>query len=111
MTFDPNLRPTLAPVDTAVRRWRPLVERADVVLASAAEATAMVGRPDQAVVADWFHARGVRIVVVKDGAAGAWASDGDTVIEVPARPVRAVDPVGAGDAFADRFHLRAARRR
>ena len=34
---------------------------------------------------------------------GAWASDGDEILLAPARPVRAVDPVGAGDAFAAGF--------
>ena len=42
-------------------------------------------------------------MVVKDGAEGAWASDGGEILLAPARPVRAVDPVGAGDAFAAGF--------
>ncbi|MFI6984014.1 carbohydrate kinase family protein [Embleya sp. NPDC050154] len=47
-----------------------------------------------------LSARGVRTVVVKDGANGAWAVEGDTVERTPARQVPTVDPVGAGDAFA-----------
>ncbi len=44
-------------------------------------------------------ARGVGEVVVKRGAAGATAFTGDGSLHRPARPVRAVDAVGAGDAF------------
>ncbi|MGH9135593.1 MAG: PfkB family carbohydrate kinase [Acidimicrobiales bacterium] len=41
--------------------------------------------------------------MVKYGAAGAWASDGTQRVDQPAMRVRAVDPVGAGDAFAAGF--------
>ncbi|HXC83084.1 MAG TPA: PfkB family carbohydrate kinase [Trebonia sp.] len=42
---------------------------------------------------------GARTVVVRRGAAGAFSVAGGTVFRQPARPVTAVDPVGAGDAF------------
>ena len=103
VTFDPNLRPSLAAAEIAVARWLALLEQTDIVLASADEAEAMVASRDPRTVARWFHARGVGVVVVKDGAQGAWASDGGEILLAPARPVRAVDPVGAGDAFAAGF--------
>ena len=40
---------------------------------------------------------------MKDGANGAWATDGRSTWSAPGVPVRAVDPVGAGDAFAAGF--------
>ncbi|TGA93672.1 sugar kinase, partial [Streptomyces sp. MZ04] len=43
--------------------------------------------------------RGVREVVVKLGADGATAYTADGELHAPARPVRVVDAVGAGDAF------------
>jgi 2-dehydro-3-deoxygluconokinase len=42
----------------------------------------------------------VRLVVVKRGRLGAWATDGALRCEVEAFRVPEVDPVGAGDAFA-----------
>ena len=39
-------------------------------------------------------------LVVTRGAAGAWASNGDVVLEVPALSTKSVDTTGAGDAFA-----------
>lgn len=40
-----------------------------------------------------------RSAVVTDGAAGAWVCTAGRVSHVPARPARAVDTTGAGDAF------------
>lgn len=101
--FDPNLRRRLAEPAVAAARWRPIVEQSDVVLSGAVEAALLAGRSDPDGLAAWFHERGVSVVVVKDGAAGAWASDGTRRVDQPAMRVRAVDPVGAGDAFAAGF--------
>jgi len=96
VTFDPNVRASLAPA----ARWRELIDElarlADVVLVGKDEAAWLFdGDP-----ADWFLERGASRVVVKDGAAGAWETDGLRTWLQPARIVGAVDPVGAGDAFA-----------
>lgn len=100
VSFDPNLRRRLADPATAVARWTPIIEQSDIVLAGREEAEAIVGSDDRRRTAEWFAAQGVGLLVVKDGAAGAWASDGEHVVEQPAVAVRTVDPVGAGDAFA-----------
>ena len=46
---------------------------------------------------------GVDILVLKDGARGATVCDHNGSFDVPAYPVRVVDPTGAGDAFAGAF--------
>jgi ribokinase len=46
-----------------------------------------------------LHSRGVKIVVIKVGARGAWISDGRSAIHVPPFPVAAIDTVAAGDSF------------
>lgn len=50
----------------------------------------------------WIEAFGLRLVIVTEGAAGAFAVDaaGRVIRAAPPRPVAAVDPVGAGDAFS-----------
>jgi 2-dehydro-3-deoxygluconokinase len=98
--FDPNIRRRLCPPEEAVKILGPLVEYADVVVAGEDEALLLVGAGDVAEAGDRLIGRGARLVVVKRGVRGAWATDGDSRFEVPAFPVRAVDPVGAGDAFA-----------
>ncbi|WP_406300469.1 sugar kinase (plasmid) [Embleya sp. NBC_00888] len=92
--FDPNLRLRLAPLQSWREVCDDLIPLADTVLVGADELDLL-----ELDAAD-LSARGVRTVVVKDGANGAWAVEGDTVERTPARQVPTVDPVGAGDAFA-----------
>ena len=93
---DPNLRLRLAGVDRWRERLDPLLRAADVVLTGRDELELLSGATDPR----WLLGRGARTVVVKDGAAGAYETDGAGVLRVAARDVPLVDPVGAGDAFA-----------
>ncbi|MEZ0449377.1 carbohydrate kinase family protein [Cellulomonas sp. ICMP 17802] len=73
---------------------RDFVAAADVLLVSAASLA------DRRAYLAGAVARGCRLAVCTDGAAGALALDADGWIEVPATPVaEAVDTNGAGDAF------------
>jgi 2-dehydro-3-deoxygluconokinase len=96
--FDPNVRLKLWPAERARAVLAELAELADIVLTGADEAALISGREGEAATA-WFLERGAHTVVVKEGAAGAWATDGEHVARVQPRPITAVDPVGAGDAF------------
>lgn len=96
VSFDPNVRLTLAEPP----RWRAVFEEfvpfCDIVLAGADDARVVTaGDP-----AAWFLDRGAKTVVIKDGANGAYETDGVTTVHEPGRAVAPVDPVGAGDAFA-----------
>lgn len=83
-----------------MRSWMPYV---DVLIASDDELplcvpqTAAVG--EHSALAGALLAQGVREVVVKLGAEGATAYGAEGELHAPARSVRAVDAVGAGDAF------------
>jgi len=79
-----------------------LARGADLLLANADEAAALLGSPaPPADLARGLAAAGVRHAVVKCGPAGAvWAAAGGAVVTAPAVPAEAVDPTGAGDAFA-----------
>lgn len=96
VSFDPNVRLSLAPPD----RWREVVEElatlADLVLTGLDDAAVLTDGPAH----PWFLDRGAGVVVTKDGARGATETDGTYSVSVPARPAVLVDPVGAGDAFA-----------
>ncbi|WP_234426462.1 sugar kinase [Streptomyces niger] len=102
VSFDPNLRPALWP-DRAemVRTVNDLAARADWVLPGLSEGRLLTGAREPADVAHRYLERGVRRVVLKDGARGATLYDasGGTWTQ-PVFPVRAVDTVGAGDGFA-----------
>ncbi|MFJ4771087.1 sugar kinase [Streptomyces uncialis] len=109
VSFDPNIRLKLLPATSWPALLAPLVERADILLTGADEAELLTGAPGRQQAADGLLARGPRLVVVKDGARGAWATDGTGRWAAPAHPVTAHDPVGAGDAFNAGFlsaHLR-----
>lgn len=98
-SIDPNLRPHLVPVETyreVIDRWAAL---ADIVRLSEDDLDLLwPGRtPEDA--AAHLHARGVVLVVVSLGAAGAFASLRGEQVRVPIAPTTLVDTVGAGDSF------------
>src|SRR5690606_38546623 len=84
----------------AIRR---ALRRVDVFMPNAAEACALTGRREP-VEALEVLSRLCRLVVIKDGANGAYAGYGDGhVVHAPAIPIKVVDTTGAGDCFAAGF--------
>ncbi|HYK67451.1 MAG TPA: sugar kinase [Streptosporangiaceae bacterium] len=100
VSFDPNLRLKLWSAPQAAEVLGPLSGYADVVLAGDTEARRLSGQQERERAAAWFLEQGARLVVVKLGSSGVWATDGTRQWQVPAYRVTAVDAVGAGDAFA-----------
>jgi sugar/nucleoside kinase (ribokinase family) len=103
VSFDPNFRPELTTLDEFRRLAAPVLELADVVLPSAAEAEIVTGSADAEEACRRLAAHGRRLVVLKRGELGAVLFDGSRRIEVPSFPVREVDPTGAGDVFDAAF--------
>ena len=75
------------------------VRNADLVLANSDEAAVLAGDTDPVTQARALATVAVH-AVVKRGPDGAVWSGPDGVVEAPGRPATAVDPTGAGDAFA-----------
>lgn len=76
------------------------VRGVDLLLANADEAAVLAGAHSPAEQARAL-ATGVRHAVVKLGGAGAvWAGPDGALVRHPGQPAPAVDPTGAGDAFA-----------
>jgi fructokinase len=100
VTFDPNVRTALIDNgDQARERIERLVAKSDVVKASDEDLRWLA--PDLApeeVARRWLRA-GPSIVAVTRGAEGAFAVSGAGAVSVPARSVKVVDTVGAGDSF------------
>lgn len=100
VSFDPNLRLKLWPLELARRVLVPLMGRADVVLGGHEELCLLLEKTTPEAAAEALLAAGVGIVAVKLGGEGALVMTADFRDRVPAFPVdRVVDPVGAGDAF------------
>lgn len=103
VSFDPNVRWRL--MDRVHTRpvLASLLGGVDVLLAGADELVWLADRDDIDVATAWALDQGPRLVVVKNGVRGASATGTTGTAHIPAVPVDAVDPVGAGDAFAAGF--------
>ncbi len=102
VSFDPNLRPALwNDANTMRNTLRRLASHADLVLPGIAEGRELFGAGSLEETAQAFLDNGSRMVVVKDGPRGAYATDGNQSIYVPGFVVdHVVDTVGCGDGFA-----------
>ncbi len=100
LSFDPNVRPSLV-TDAAVYRQTlaRMFRAADLVKMSEADAHWFApDRPADSVAAE-VRSQGPALVVITQGARGAFARTAAAHTQVAAPEVRVVDTVGAGDAF------------
>lgn len=100
VTFDPNVRPSLITGrERAVARIEHLVELSDIVKVSEEDLRWIdPTRPPEQIAQTWLRL-GPAIVAVTMAQRGAVAYCAAGVARVPARAVRVVDTVGAGDSF------------
>ena len=100
VTFDPNVRPSLVvDRDQARERIDHLVERSDIVKASAEDLRWIDPDHEPEWTARSWSASGPAIVVLTLGDRGALALCPAGEARVAAKSVQVVDTVGAGDAF------------
>ncbi|MGN6606097.1 MAG: sugar kinase [Jatrophihabitans sp.] len=102
VSLDVNHRARLWSVETARPAIRPLVPIVDILFASVDELPVVARQSptsDAETVVQHLFDDGLREVIVKRGRAGAWLWTRDRFATVEAKPVSAVDVVGAGDAF------------
>ncbi len=100
-------------MEAGTERLKRIYQRSAILVLNREEA-ALVGGGRHADIHDLFdklHALGPQVVVITDGPAGAYASDGKQRLQMPLYPDPAppVDRTGAGDAFASTFVAAAAR--
>ncbi len=102
ISFDPNLRPGLWPDKQEMAQViNDLACRADIVLPGINEGTILTGLDDAQAIADYYHAAGVKTVIIKLGEKGAYTSSEGQQFSTDGFPVKeVVDTVGAGDGFA-----------
>lgn len=89
--------------------WLPKLEAVfdglDIFMPSYDEAVKLSGETELSKIADFFFARGVKNVIIKVGADGAYVQPGSEkgVIYPTYRSVKPVDTTGAGDSFCAGF--------
>jgi 2-dehydro-3-deoxygluconokinase len=108
VALDSNLRLSLWPLARAQACIRQAVGLCDLFLPSLEDMTALTGLSQAQDIVAWSHAHGAAKVVLKLGADGALASDGETQRSLPGHSVKAIDATGAGDCFAGNLLARLA---
>lgn len=102
ISYDPNLRPGLwGDKQEMVDVINDLASRADIIFPGIQEGKLLTGKEDVQEIADFYHAKGVKTVVIKLGAKGAYTSTTNQKFYTEGFKVeKVVDTVGAGDGFA-----------
>lgn len=103
LSFDPNLRPVLWKSEAEmVEKLNHLAFQADWVLPGLKEGVILTGQQSPEGIADFYLRHGVKAVVIKTGADGAWykTASGEQGAVAPVKVDNVVDTVGAGDGFA-----------
>lgn len=101
------LQPGTFQIQTGAKRLRKLYERAEILAVNREEAATISGgnHADIHDLLDKLHKLGPKIVVISDGHAGAYASDGVNRYKMPIYPdlKPPFERTGAGDAFTSTF--------
>lgn len=99
ISYDPNLRLKLWPLDVAREAIVATLAQCDHFLPSLDDVQLVSGLTDPGDIVAWSHRMGAKTVVLKLGRQGSLVSDGTRRVAVPAHAVNAVDATGAGDCF------------
>ncbi len=99
VSYDPNLRLRLWPLQVARKVVLRTMRRSDIVFPSLEDARALLRLEEPERIARHLLDLGCSLVALKMGAEGCIVAEGNETIEVPAFPVKVVDTTGAGDAF------------
>lgn len=103
ISFDPNLRPVLWKSEAEmISKLNHLAFQADWVLPGVKEGMILTKKHSPEGIADFYLNQGVKAVVLKTGADGAWfkTAEGEKGAVAAITVENVVDTVGAGDGFA-----------
>ena len=106
VSYDPNHRPKLWPLERARAVVHETCRLADLVFPSLEDARALSGLQSDEEISRFYLALGPKVVVLKLGADGAMLATADGVKAFPPARVESVDMSGAGDTFDGAFVVR-----
>jgi 2-dehydro-3-deoxygluconokinase len=103
VSYDPNFRPKLWPLDRARAIIHETCRKADLIFPSLDDARQLTGIAVPEEIARYYLGLGSKVVVVKLGAEGALLATADGLRRFPPYKVDSIDMSGAGDTFAGAF--------
>lgn len=103
VSYDPNLRLRLWPLERAKAVIHRAGAMADILLPSLEDARVLTGRDEPEEIATFYLGLGPKVVVLKLGADGALLATSQQMMRIPPYEVEVVDTSGAGDAFDAAF--------
>ncbi|MGR3782231.1 MAG: sugar kinase [Albimonas sp.] len=106
VSYDPNLRLRLWPLNRAREVIHAAMAKVDVALPGLDDARQLTGRERPEAVCDFYLGLGAKVVALTLGAEGVMVATPETRASIPARKAKAVDATGAGDCFDGAFLTR-----
>lgn len=99
VSFDPNIRRKLWKNRDYTPLMRALLLSSQIAMLGLDEAETLLGTSNVETIVTTLLRAGVSWIAVKDGAKGAYVANRERICFIPPYPCKAIDPVGAGDAF------------
>jgi sugar/nucleoside kinase (ribokinase family) len=103
ISFDPNLRPEILKSPGMREALQEVIAETDLFLPSGDELFLFTQAKSAKEAVEELLAQGIKVIVLKQGSAGATYHDGQRTLTLPSMPVEEVDPTGAGDCFGATF--------
>jgi 2-dehydro-3-deoxygluconokinase len=103
VSYDPNLRLQLWPLDRARAVIHGAMASCNIALPGLEDAQRLTGLEEPEAIADFYLRLGADIVVLTLGPEGALVATGGERRQIPGRKVAAVDATAAGDTFDGAF--------
>lgn len=103
VSFDPNIRLKLWPLEDAKPVLLEIAKMSDIILPGISEGEMLLGLSGEKEIADKFLEMGCKIVAVKLGEDGCYVADKEGGSYVEGYKVNPIDTIGAGDGFAAGF--------
>lgn len=103
VTFDPNIRPELLTGGEINTVFSQVLKATDILLTGRGEALALTVSNTLETAIFALKSRGIKTIVIKDGAHGVRVYHDQEIIRIPSFPAREIDPTGAGDCFDGAF--------
>lgn len=102
-SFDPNLRPEILNSPGMREALQTVIAETDIFLPSGEELFLFSEAKTEDAAIKELLGKGIKAIVLKQGAAGATYHDAESTVRLASIPVEEVDPTGAGDCFGATF--------